>query len=124
MKSILFPAIFTLGLIGCASAPKDIAATYVSPNEYSGLTCEELSDEMKDLSTRVATLTGKLDEEANADNIQMGVGLVLFWPALLFLEGGDGPQAAEYALLKGKYEAAETKFNRNKCKNYVEEVTS
>ena len=35
----------------------------------------------------------------------MGVGLLLFWPALFALEGGDGPEAAEYARLKGEYEA-------------------
>ena len=38
----------------------------------------------------------------------MAVGLLLFWPALFFLEGGDGPEAAEYARLKGQYEALRT----------------
>ena len=33
---------------------------------------------------------------------------ILFWPALFFLEGGDGPEAAEYAQLKGQYEALRT----------------
>lgn len=32
--------------------------------------------------------------------------MVLFWPALFALEGGDGPEATEYAQLKGEYEAA------------------
>jgi hypothetical protein len=35
----------------------------------------------------------------------MGVGLVLFWPTLFFLEGGDGADAAEYKRLRGEYEA-------------------
>jgi len=35
----------------------------------------------------------------------MGVGLLLFWPTLFFLEGGDGPEAAQYADLKGEFEA-------------------
>ena len=114
-KIIILTMILVLG--ACASAPKDIAATYVSPNEYNGFSCEDLEDEMRSLSRRVAILTGQLDEEANADQIQMGVGMLLFWPALFFLEGGDGAQASEYALLKGKYEAVEIKYNRNKCKN-------
>jgi hypothetical protein len=46
-----------------------------------------------------------LESERTADNWQMGVGLVLFWPSLFFLEGGDGPEAAEYSQLKGEYEA-------------------
>jgi hypothetical protein len=45
----------------------------------------------------------------------MGVGLVLFWPALFFLEGGDGALQSEYALLKGKYEAATTQHSRKNC---------
>ncbi len=120
MKNSIIALAVTLGLSACASAPEDIAATYVSPNEYNSFSCEELEDEMRALSRRVAILTGKLDEEASADKVQMGVGLVLFWPALFFLEGGDGVEASEYALLKGKYEAVEIKYNRNKCKNYVE----
>ena len=35
----------------------------------------------------------------------MGVGLLLFWPTLFFLEGGDDPEAAQYADLKGEFEA-------------------
>jgi len=35
----------------------------------------------------------------------MGIGLVLFWPALFFLEGGDGPEAAEYTRLRGEVDA-------------------
>ena len=30
---------------------------------------------------------------------------ILFWPTLFFLEGGDGPQAQEYARLKGERDA-------------------
>ena len=48
----------------------------------------------------------------------MGVGLVLFWPALIFLEGGDGPEAAEYAQLKGNYEALQDNAILRKCGIY------
>jgi hypothetical protein len=120
MKNKIISILLVAGISACASQPEKIQATYISPNEYSGLSCEELEDEMRGLSSRVSMLTGQLKEEANSDNMQMGVGLLLFWPALLFLEGGDGAQASEYALLKGKYEAVETKYKRNKCQNYVE----
>ena len=53
----------------------------------------------------------------------MGVGLVLFWPALFFLEGGNGALQSEYALLKGKYEAASTQYNRKGCPNINKEVS-
>ena len=45
----------------------------------------------------------------------MGVGLVLFWPALFFLEGGDGPEAAEYAQLKGDFEALRSASVAKSC---------
>jgi hypothetical protein len=45
----------------------------------------------------------------------MAIGLILFWPALFFLEGGDGPQAAEYARLRGEVDALERVAIVKKC---------
>jgi hypothetical protein len=38
----------------------------------------------------------KLQKTTENDQAQMAVGMILFWPALFFLEGGDGAEAAEY----------------------------
>lgn len=43
----------------------------------------------------------------------MGVGLVLFWPALFFLAGDD--RSDELGRLKGEYEALETSAIQKKC---------
>jgi hypothetical protein len=59
-------------------------------------------------------LRGQLDENATGDAVARGVGLVLFWPALLFMEG-DGPEAQEYAHLKGEYEALQQTAIQKKC---------
>lgn len=115
LRSTLASISTVIVLSGCASKSADIPATYVSPNEYASFSCPTLENEMRDISQRVATITGQVDKEASADSWQMGVGLVLFWPALFFLEGGDGALQAEYALLKGKYEAATTQYNRKGC---------
>lgn len=64
---------------------------------------------------RVNSMYDQLRREANADAWQTGVGLVLFWPALFFLEGGDGPEAAEYRQLKGEYEALQSVSVAKKC---------
>ena len=45
----------------------------------------------------------------------MAVGMVLFWPALFFLEGGDGPEAAEYSRLKGEQEAVGRTIRKRDC---------
>ena len=45
----------------------------------------------------------------------MAVGMLLFWPALFFLEGGDSPEAAEYSRLKGEVEALNEASMLKKC---------
>ena len=102
-------------LSGCASKSSDIPATYVSPNEYASLSCPTLENEMREITRRVGVITGQVDKEASNDSWQMGIGLVLFWPALFFLEGGDGALQSEYALLKGKYEAVSTQYRNKNC---------
>ena len=65
-----------------------------------------------------------LDDEADADEAQMAIGLILFWPALFFLEGGDGPEAAEYAQLKGESEALERAAIAKRCSSSGRASTS
>ncbi|MBP2281552.1 hypothetical protein H4W00_002365 [Psychrobacter sp. PL19] len=127
MKNKLPITLITLATVfilsGCASKSINIPATYVSPNEYASFSCSTLEDEMREISQRVATTTGQVDKKASVDSWQMGVGLVLFWPALLFLEGGDGVLQSEYALLKGKYEAVSSQYNRKGCATMTEKVS-
>ena len=102
-------------LVACASNPNDIDAAYVSPLKYKDYDCDQLAMEMDYVGQRTTKLYQRLKDERTADNWQMGVGLVLFWPALFFLEGGDGPEAAEYAQLKGEYEALRDNAVTKKC---------
>jgi uncharacterized protein YceK len=122
LPAILLALATVLTIGGCASKSTKIPVTYVSPNEYASLSCATLENEMREISQRVATITGQVDKEASADAWQMGVGLVLFWPALFFLEGGDGALQSNYALLRGKYEAASTQYNRKGCADVTEET--
>ena len=48
----------------------------------------------------------QLDKKASNDTAQATVA-ILFQPTLFFLEGGDRPQAAEYSMLKGEFDALE-----------------
>ena len=102
-------------LVACASNPSDIDAAYVSPLKYKDYDCDQLAMEMDYVGQRTTKLYQRLKDERKADNWQMGVGLVLFWPALFFLEGGDGPEAAEYAQLKGEFEALRDNSVTKKC---------
>jgi len=94
-----------LSIAGCAGNPDKMVPSYVSPIAYNNYTCAQLDVEEKKVSRKADELYGHLKKEADADAAQMFVGLVLFWPALFFLEGGDGPEASQYTQLKGKYKA-------------------
>ncbi|MEX2649470.1 MAG: hypothetical protein WD673_10700 [Alphaproteobacteria bacterium] len=104
-----------LVLSACASQPEKIAAQSVSTLPYQNYDCEQVAMEIDRVNNRAATLQASLQEEADADSAQMAIGLILFWPALLFLEGGDGPEAQEYARLKGERQALETVAIEKKC---------
>ncbi len=120
MKDILnkFVCYTTIAAIlgGCATAGKDIASTYVSPMQYSNYDCDQLRQEMSRVHGRVSQLTGRLDEAASNDKAIMGVGMILFWPALFAL-GGTKQQEAELSRLKGEYDALQSASTNKKCSN-------
>lgn len=114
MKNFL-PLLAILCLTACATAPDKIAAADVSPLQYQGYSCKQIGAELGRIEKKVNTLYYKLDKTASNDNAQMGVGLILFWPTLFFLEGGDGAEAAEYARMKGEIDALESVSIQKNC---------
>ena len=114
MKKVL-PLLLAFGLMGCATNPNKIEAVYVSPLKYKDYDCDQIAMEQGSVERRTNELYHSLKKEASKDSAQMGVGLLLFWPTLFFLEGGDGPQAAEYAQLKGEYRALQDVAVQKKC---------
>lgn len=101
-------------LAACATASKDIAATYVSPLQYQGHDCAQLSAEVARIQSRVNELGGRLDQAASNDKMITGAGIILFWPALFAL-GGTRQQEAEYARLKGEFDAVQQAAISKKC---------
>ena len=106
--------IVPLVLAGCASKSADITPAYVSPVLYQGYTCQQLAQEAQGVSTRAAQVSGAQDKKRTDDQIATGVAVVVFWPAAFFV-GGDGPQAAELAQLKGQMTAVEQASTQKKC---------
>lgn len=115
MKTKMFAAGLGLLAAGCATQPNKIAAVYVSPVQYQSYSCNQVEAEMERVSRRANVLQASLKKTADADAAQMGVGLILFWPTLFFLEGGDGPEAQEFARLKGEKEALEKVAVQKEC---------
>ena len=92
-------------LSSCAKNPDKIAAAYVSPLKYRNYDADQIVLEMDYVGQRTNELYQRLKKKATGDKWKTGIGLVLFWPTLLALDGGDGPESTEYARLKGEYEA-------------------
>ena len=101
-------------VVSCSNSSKDIVAIYVSPEQYSNLDCDQIRAEMQRVAGKVRSLTGQLDKNAGNDNVVTGVSLILFWPAVFFL-GGTKEEEAEYARLKGEYDALEQASILRKC---------
>jgi len=100
-------------LAGCASRPDSISAQYVSPIQYQSHNCRQIEGEMYRVNSRVREVSGQQSSEATKDAIALGVGLVLFWPALFFMIGDD--QEDELGRLKGEYEALENASIQKNC---------
>lgn len=99
----------------CASNPDSIDAAYVSPLKYAVYDCEQIGLELGYVGQRTNTLYRSLRQKRKADNWQMGVGLLLFWPTLFALEGGDSSDATEYAQLKGEFQALRQNSVEKRC---------
>jgi hypothetical protein len=113
IKLLNFVAISIL-LASCASSASDISASYVSPMKYSNYDCDQITMERDNIERRVNYLYYSVEKRAKADKTSMAVGMILFWPALFFLKG-DSPEAAEYARMKGEYEAIQSMAVQKKC---------
>ena len=89
-------------LAGCASSPKSIKAAYVSPTKFQALSCDQIAQERSAVLYRSNVVYQSLRKRRDTDSAVMGVGTVLFLPALFFLKG-NGAKAAEFAQLQGDY---------------------
>jgi len=123
MKRKCLIAAAAISLTACATQPDEIQTASVSTLQYMNHDCGQLSLEADRISTRTNELYHNLKKTADNDEVQMGVGLILLWPTLFFLEGGDGPEAQEYARLKGEREAIEKVAIQKKCSIQFQSIT-
>ncbi len=109
---ILVGAMF---LASCATQPDRIAGRYVSPKTYSDYDCQQIDEELEAMKPRMNELYRVLKDKADNDELQSAMGIVLHPVFFLALEGGDGPQAGEYAKLRGHEQALRDEWKRQDC---------
>ena len=110
---VLLPSLLFI-FAGCATNPNSMTASYVSPLIYQNYDCQQLVMESDRISRRVQAMHANLDEKSSGDTTKMTVGLILFWPALFFIDG-DEDGAVEYKRLMGESEAIHQAAVARKC---------
>ena len=115
----LFIFIFAT-IISCASSPGEIKADYISPYRYNNWSCEQISEELIRVESNLRQVTATQQKKANTDAVGMGIGMILFWPALFLLAAGDDKEK-ELSQLKGQRDALKTIFDK-KCVRQSREI--
>lgn len=91
----------TLAASGCASTADDVTASSVPMTRYQAFQCQQLASEFDKVSAEAASLSAQIDRNAVTERIKMGVGVVLFWPALMLMDG-ETEHHRRLASLKGE----------------------
>lgn len=99
---------------GCATRSSEVRPKPGDPAAYAGWDCERLFDETDLVQQRAADVAYAVDARVGNNMIALGLGVTVFWPALLAMRP-DGPEAVELAELKGRYEALRLAADRRHC---------
>ena len=102
--SSLVAGLAALALAGCATRAADVAAAPTSAAEFLVWDCNRIDDELDTVQQRAADVAYSVDERAGNNIVALGLGVTVFWPALLAMRPA-GLEAADLARLKGRFEA-------------------
>jgi hypothetical protein len=114
MRTFWLAAACSIVVAACAKDANEVGSAYVSPIAYENLTCLQLGQEAERVSARALQASGMQDSRATSDKVAMGVGLIVFFPALLLTKGND-ENTAELSRLKGTMDAIEQISIRKNC---------
>lgn len=114
-RKISAALVAAIALSGCAQSPDKIEASYVSPNQFKGRSCNQLMGERNEIASRVNTLNKEQQKAATNDAVATGVALVIFWPAALALAASKD-NATALSAAKGNYDAITTQMRTQGCK--------
>jgi hypothetical protein len=103
-----------LGLTGCATRSTDVAPLAADPAAFALWSCARIDEALDAVQQRAADVAYAVDERAGNNILALGVGVTLFWPAMLAMRP-QGPEAAELARLKGRDEALRTAASQQGC---------
>ena len=97
----------------CAPEASKIQPSYVSPLQYQDYSCKQIRSEIGRVGRKMSEVNGSQDKTASDDSAAMAVGMILFWPALFFIDSSD--QRVEVARMKGEFDALEQAAIQKNC---------
>ena len=101
-------------LAGCATRAVDVLPAPANPADFLAWDCNRIDDEQDRVQQRAADVAYAVDELAGNNILALGVGIAVFWPAILAMRPA-GFEAAELARLKGRFEALQTAGRYKSC---------
>lgn len=99
---------------GCATRAVDVQPLPVSPAEFATWDCARIDDERDLVQYRAADVAWAVDERVGNNILALGMGVAVFWPAMLAMRP-EGFEHAELARLKGRHEALESAARDKGC---------
>jgi hypothetical protein len=108
-------AVLPLCLVAaCATRSADVQPLPTDPTAFGALSCDALYDEVDRVRQRAAQVAYTVDERAGNNIIALGLGVTVFWPALLAMRP-TGPDADFLALLRGQDDALRVALTQRGC---------
>jgi hypothetical protein len=103
-----------LALTGCATRAVDVPPAPANPADFATWDCTRIADEQDDVQQLAADVAYAVDERAGNNIMALGVGIAVFWPAILAMRPA-GPEAQDLARLKGRFEALQVAARLKAC---------
>jgi hypothetical protein len=112
--ALLLAALLAALLAGCSTRAVDVKPVPANPADFAKWPCDRIDDEVDRVLQRAVEVAYAVDERAGNNIVALGLGVTIFWPALVAMRP-DGLEAAELARLKGRYEALRTALATKGC---------
>ncbi len=103
-----------LMLAGCATRAVDVKPLPANAADFALWGCDRIHDESDRVQQQAAELAYAVDERAGQNIMALGLGVTVFWPAMLAMRP-VGLEAEELARHKGRYEALQLAAARQQC---------
>lgn len=101
-------------LAGCATRSADVKPLPADPADFMPWSCARIHDEIDLVQQRAVDVAWTVDQRLGQHVVALGLGLTVFWPALLAMQP-DGADAEALAQLKGRFEALQAAAQRKGC---------